>query len=291
MRNASAALISLLNTGTEFQVADILTIVQADGTVTRLTSWSQRITVVSQYDGLSHTFAPTFPFKRGPTKLVIGTEVDSLSVTLEPAPTDLLGGIPWPAAAALGALDNAEVLLEKVFMATAGVTTPGTLILFWGMVGSPTLTRSTVELNVQSDLIILQSQFPRNIYQPGCLNTLFDDACTLVRASFLVSSHANAGSTVDSINTALTQATDYFNLGTITFTSGVNDGLSRLVRSFTHAAGVVVPMPAFPDAPANGDTFDIVPGCDKKLTTCDVKFSNLAHFRGLPVIPAAETAR
>lgn len=292
MRNASAALIALLNSAAEFAVADCLTIVQQDGTITRLTNNSQPVTVVSQYDGLSHTFNPTFPFSRGETKLVIGTEVDSLRVTLSPDPVaNLLGGIPWPAAAAVGALDNAEVLLEKCIMATFGVTTPGTLILFWGMVGSPQLSRSTIILDVQSDLILLQSQFPRNIYQPGCLNTLFDAACTLSRAAFLVASHANAGSTVASINTALGQATGYFDLGTITFTSGVLDGMTRQVRSFVNAGGVVVPMIAFPDVPANGDTFDIVPGCDKKLTTCNVKFTNLAHFRGLPVIPAAETAR
>jgi uncharacterized phage protein (TIGR02218 family) len=292
MRNASAALIALLNSATQLEVADCLTIIQADGTISRFTSASFPVVVVSQYDNASHTFLPGLPFARGDTKLVIGTEVSSLTVTLSPDPVaNLLGGIPWPAAAALGALDNAEVLLEKAITSSWDSFTPGTLILFWGMVGSPVLSRSTIVLNVQSDMVILQSQFPRNIYQPGCLHTLFDAGCTLSRAAFLVSNSASSGSTVSSIRTALTQADDYFNLGSITFTSGVNAGLTRFVRSFAHTNGVVVPVIAFPDAPANGDTFDIVPGCDKKLTTCNVKFSNLTHFRGLPVIPAAEAAR
>lgn len=290
MRNASAALIALLNGSTEFAVADCLTIIQADGTITRLTSNSQPVTVVSQYDGLSHTFNPTLPFSRGATKLVIGTEVDHLSVTLSPDPAaNLLGGIPWPAAARAGALDNAEVLLEKCIMATFGVTTPGTLILFWGVVGTPTLSRSTVVLEVQSDLILLQSQMPRNLYQPGCLNSLFDGGCTLVRASFLQTGNAQTGSTASEVEIDVTEVDGFFDQGTITFTSGANDGESRFIRA--HASDVVTVAPPFPTAPVNGDDFEIVPGCDKKLETCDLKFSNLAHFRGFPVIPAAESAR
>lgn len=290
MRNASAALIALLNSSKQFQVADVLTIVQQDGTITRLTNADQPVTVVSQYDNASHTFSPTFPFTRGLTKLVIGTEVDSLVVTLSPNPsTNLLGGVPWPAAARAGALDSAEVILEKVIMASFGATTPGTLILFWGAVGSPTVSRSTVTLEVQSDLNLLQAQMPRNIYQPGCLHTLFDAGCLLNRASFLQTGEAQSGSDDDEIVIDVIQPDGYFDLGTITFTSGANDGLSRLIRS--HASDVVTLVVGFPVAPAIGDDFEIVPGCDKTTDTCDTKFSNLVHFRGYPVVPAPESAR
>lgn len=290
MRNASASLIALLNSADQFAVADCLTIVQQDGTITRLTSATEPVTVESQYDGLDHTFVPTLPFTRGATKLVIGTEVDSLQVTLSPDPVaNLLGGIPWPAAARAGALDGAEVLLEKCIMPAFGDTTPGTIILFWGTVGSPEISRSTITLQVQSDIVLLQAQMPRNIYQPGCLNSLFDAGCTLSRAAFLQTGEAQTGSTEDDIEIDVSEGDGYFDLGTITFTSGVNAGLSRLIRS--HASDVVTLVVGFPAAPAAGDDFEIVPGCDKLLTTCDAKFSNLAHFRGMPVIPAAETAR
>jgi hypothetical protein len=54
MRNASPALIALLNSNAELLVADCLTIIQQDGTITRLTNFDQTVTVVSQYDNASH---------------------------------------------------------------------------------------------------------------------------------------------------------------------------------------------------------------------------------------------
>ncbi len=295
MRNASGALISLLNTADEFAVADCLTIVQANGVITRLTSASQPIVVVSQYDNASHTFNPTFPFTRGQTKLVIGTEVDSLRVTLSPDPVaNLLGGIPWPAAARAGALDNAEVLLEKCIMATFGVTTPGTLILFWGIVGSPQLSRSTLILDVQSEITLLQAQFPRNVYQPGCLNTLYDAACTLSGASFADTGTVSSGTTASLVKTNSNKAATYFDLGALTFTSGALNGKTFPVKSYalpSASHGEFTPVYELPVAPSPGDTWSAVAGCDKKQSTCTTKFSNLVHFRGLPVIPAAETAR
>ena len=88
------------------------------------------------------------------------------------------------------------------------------------------------------------------------------------------------------INCNLTQNSAYFDLGTISYTSGTNAGLSRSVRSYT--VGAVVPSLPFPAAPALGDLFTIKPGCDKKSATCTTKFSNLANFRGYPTIPVPE---
>jgi uncharacterized phage protein (TIGR02218 family) len=65
------------------------------------------------------------------------------------------------------------------------------------------------------------------------------------------------------------------------------------VKTYTNSAGVKTIVPAFAfsvgsstqTAPANGDTFNIYPGCDKKQATCSTKFANLTHFRGFPYIP------
>jgi uncharacterized phage protein (TIGR02218 family) len=235
-------------------------------------------------------FLPTFPFTRGQTKLVVGTEVDTLGLTLTPDPAvNTLAGLSWQAAARAGALDGAEVLLEKVIMSAVGATTPGTLILFWGQVGAVTVSRSQVVIEVQSDMVRLQAQFPRNTYQPGCLHTLFDSGCALSRAAFLQSGTVVAGSTVSTVNISVVQPNGYFELGTITFTSGANAGLSRLVKY--HAANSVLLIQPLPSAPVALDTFTIVPGCDKKQGTCLGKFNNLSKFRGFPVVPSPESAR
>jgi hypothetical protein len=174
-----------------------------------------------------------------------------------------LGGVPWTQQARQGYFDGARVCLERAFTATWGDWSAGTLIRFWGRVGQRLAHAQHDRARPVSDLVLMQRPMPRNVYQPGCLHNLFDAGCTLNRASFAVAGAVGGGSTASSINTNLTQATGYFELGAITFTSGVNNGLVRTVKTFTHAGGVVVPTATLPAAPANGDTFSIVPGCDK----------------------------
>lgn len=290
MRNASATLIALLNDNSQFAVADLLTIIQADGTISRFTSDSVDITCESQYDSASHVFSAGLPFTRGATKLVIGVEVDTLTVTLFPSPTaNLLGGLPWPAACAAGALDGAEVWLEKAIMPTQGDTTPGTLILFAGFLSSPTFDRTKVVLEVKSAISRMQQPFPRNTYQPACVHALFDAGCGVNRATYVQTGSVNGSPTASVIPITVVQANGYFDLGTITFTSGANSGLSRFIKS--HASNQLTLAQPLPVAPTVGNTFSIVPGCNKLQTTCDTKFANLARFRGYPYVPVSEEAR
>lgn len=295
MRNASAALIALINSGTEFYVADCLTIVRPDGTIHRFTNAPENVTVVSQYDSASHTFlAGGVTFRRGTTKLVIGFEVDDLELTLLTDPTAdtvTIGGVAhtWPNLAALGYLDGSTVMLERAFMATWGVTTPGTLILFSGALANVSADSNDVSCIVKSDLNLLALPMPRNTYQPGCLHALFDAGCTLVRATFTTAGTVAGGSTAAAIATGLAAADDYYALGGIAITSGPNTGLTRTIKSYL--SNVAYLTRPFPNSTVIGSTFSIYPGCDKKQATCSTKFSNLAHFRGYPYVPTPETAR
>lgn len=292
MRNASGALLTLLNSQSQFCVADLLTITQANGAVTRLTSAGVDVTAVSQVDNASHLFAASGPkFSRDRTKLIVGLEVDSMTVVLMADPlVHTLGGVPWPAAAAAGALDEARVVLERVFMATWGDTSAGTLIQFSGRVGRVTPSRSGIRLEVNSDLELLRTPMPRNTYQPGCVHTLFDSGCGLLRATYAVAGTAIAGSSLIALNVTDAHATGYFDLGTVTFTSGALSGKTYTVKKWT-TGGVLVPMRAFAAVPQTGDTCTMYPGCDKLQATCTTKFANLARFRGFPYVPSPENAR
>ncbi len=83
--------------------------------------------------------------------------------------------------------------------------------------------------------------------------------------------------------------TGYFDLGYIVFTSGPNNGVTRAVDTYL-AGGVVTLRVGLPNAPTNGDTFTIYPGCNKSIVTCDKKFSNKANFGGFSFVPSPETA-
>ena len=39
-----------------------------------------------------------------------------------------------------------------------------------------------------------------------------------------------------------------------------------------------------------GDTFQLLPGCDKSFEQCKAKFDNSANFRGFPHLPGNDAA-
>lgn len=303
MRHASPALIAFLNglgPASQPLIADLLTIeLNGGGVVYRFTSAATNITstslAINLVDATVYTFLSQpnggLMFSRGLTKIVVGLQVDDLALTLATDPSrDMLSGMPWPAAARNGVLDGATITLERAFMPTWNDTSAGTLILFSGIVGPIQATRNAIAITVKSNINVLANPMPRNTYQPGCIHTLFDTGCTLLQAAFTVTNAATSGSSASLIHSTLGQASSYFDQGAITFTSGVNAGLTRPVTSFSNFAGAVSVAPPFPSVPAPGDAFSIYPGCDKTQGTCSTKYNNLAHFRGYPYVPVPESA-
>ena len=79
----------------------------------------------------------------------------------------------------------------------------------------------------------------------------------------------------------------WFTRGKVTFTSGLNNGISREVQLHNNSNGTVSinlwdPTPFLI---AVTDTFTVTAGCDKLWKTCKAKFSNQNNFRGFPHIP------
>jgi len=221
---------------------------------------------------------------------VAGIEVDTLSVEVLADPSHTMLGTPVLEMAHNGGLDGATMQIERAFMPVNDPTdtSAGTLILFSGRINVDEIDRGRISMSVLSDLELLNVQMPRNIYQPGCSHSLFDAGCGLTKASYAVAGTVASGSDVSTINCALSNPADYFTLGTVTFLSGPNAGVSRTVKSYAPGVlGFSLPLKA---APVVGDTFNTYPGCDKTQTTCTTKFNNLIRFRGFPYIPIPETA-
>lgn len=283
MKSANPQLIALLNSSNQFQVADLYTLTLIGGGVFYYTSWDVDVT----YNG--HTYSSVGAlFERSKIRIVLGVEVDEMDLTVYASPALLINGVPFLQAVRSGAMDGASVRLDRAFM-SAPPAVVGTLYQFGGNVASVRAGRSNAQFKVKSDLELLNVQMPRNLYQAGCLHTLFDADCGLTKASLKVSGSASSGSTASVIHTALSQADGYFSLGTVTFTGGANSGLTRTVKQ--HASGALQLILPLPIAPSAGDAFDCYPGCDKQQSTCTAKFNNLPHFRGMPYIPVPETAR
>lgn len=284
MKTASAELITLLTTSRQFVLADLYAFTLLSGTILRYAAADVDII----FGG--YTYSGRGPlFTRGRTRVVIGVEVDTLDLTVAADDTHLVGSVPFLQAVLAGALDGAQVTLSRVFAGDWGVTPAGAVVLFSGRVAESTVSRTEARLTVRSDLEILNTQMPRNLYQPGCGNTLFDAGCGLVKSAFAVNSAVAAGSTLVLINCALAEASGWYDLGTVTFTGGPNAGVSRSVKKYLPGA-LTLSYP-LPKQPTVGDTFTAYPGCDKQQATCaSAKFNNLTRFRGFPYIPEPEAA-
>ena len=74
--------------------------------------------------------------------------------------------------------------------------------------------------------------------------------------------------------------------GIITWTSGLNNGLSGETKTAT--SGVITLALPMPYAVAPGDAYSVVSGCDKNRSTCISTFNNINRFRGFPDIPGVD---
>lgn len=286
MKTASAPLIAHLATGQQFRRAELWTFTLANGTIARYTTLDVDVTV----DGT--TWLAGGPvLSRPASHQVSGVQVGEFEVTIEPAITDTIAGLPWVRAARLGLLRYGRLRIERVYMPAWGDVSLGKLHLMGGRMAAAHGDGSQVLITVRDDRELLNTKIPVNLVQPGCRHTLFAPGCTLNSASWAVSGTVAAGSTVSAVLATLAQAGGWFSLGRIVFTSGINSGNSRSVK--LHAAGspaalaLIAPLPA---APALGDTFTLYPGCDKQQSTCAGKFSNVLNFGGQPYVPQPETA-
>jgi len=189
---------------------------------------------------------------------------------------------------------NGNLKKQRIFLPTFGDTRRGPVTLFTGRVAEVDVGRSKATFTINDFMELLDQDFPRNLYQAGCVNNLGDTACGVNLNALAVACTDAGGSTVSTINANLAVApTGQFNQGKVTFTSGVLNGVSRSVKLATAGApGVITLLMSLPSAPTIGDTFNIYPGCDKTFagTNGCPKFANTARWRGEDRIPIVETA-
>jgi uncharacterized phage protein (TIGR02218 family) len=286
----------------QFQIAGLYSFALVGGGTLNYCSGDRDIYWNSTTYGCGGTsgVGPYFDRKDNRAKLhqKIGTAVDTLLFDVIPG-TSTIDGESFLSFVRQGGFDGAELTLSRTYWAVgtapnaAGAIVPvGTIVAMVGRVAEVDAGRSLASFTVNSHLELLNIQMPRNLYQSGCVNTLFDSGCTLNMASFGVNGSAASGTTAEQIDTtSLSNATGYFDLGQITFTSGVNNGVSRTIKAYVNGSPSTITLIApFPSTPAVSDMFTVYPGCDKSQATCGGKFSNLLHFRGEPYIPVAETA-
>lgn len=221
-------------------------------------------------------------------RLAIGTDVDEQEVEITVKPNTTVLGLPFLVAMRKGIFAKALVKRTRYWFNNWGEEPVGGIVFFSGFMSSiMDLGSIGCKAKVKSGMILLNTPMPNELYQPQCLNTLFDARCKLDPADWAEQGTAETGSTTSVILWAGATLDD-FNQGVIRFETGPNIGVIRTVKKSTGGA-LILTLP-LDFEPTNTDDFVVFPGCDKTKARCNVRFSNIENFRGFPFIPSPETA-
>lgn len=263
--------------------AECFTFIATTGAVYTWTNVDYPIT----YNGF--TFLANGPLVQGlKYKGSVGLEVDKQQITIGARPTDTINGAPFLIALRDGAFDGQPVYRDRVFLTAPNSGVGGGVRMFQGRISTvDSVGRTQATLTVASDLVVLDYDMPRNLFQPTCVHTLYDSGCGVIRGTFSGSGTCSAGSTSSQINWGGAAAGQV--QGSLVFSSGANANLRATVKAVNPGASLTLMYPlAF--VPAIGDAFVVADGCDHTMATCQGKFRNLANFRGFPYVPPPELA-
>lgn len=285
MRSASPALAALLSSGDDFEQADLWRIVLSGGQVIRWTSAD----IDLESDGEVFVAGPVLT--RSSIADRTGLETSTLELMIDCDETDEINGVQLLRFISQRGLDGATVQLRRAFLPRWGDPVTGTLLRFAGRVTSVgDIAGNHASVTISSWTILLNVNYPPDLYQVPCLNTVYDAGCGLDPAEWRVSGAVVSGTRTErQFPTTLSVAAGWLAQGTITFTSGPNAGISRSVRA-SAGDGTITLVQSLPSPPEVGDTFTALPGCDLVRGTCLVKFNNLLRHRGFPFVPTPETA-
>ena len=288
MKTTTAPVIAAINAArlaidAPLAYAECYTFTLATGVVLAWTNFDSTIV----YNGT--TFSATGPLVQGlKYKAAVGLEVDKQQITIAARPTDLISGSPVLNAIREGAFDGAVVERTRVFMSTPGGTVIGGVLLFHGRVSTiDAVGRTSAQLTVASDLVILDYDMPRNLFQPTCVHTLYDTGCRLVRATYSTNGTVGSASTQTVINWS--GAVKAHAQGSLIWTSGLNANLRATVKSAVSGTSLTLMYPQ-PSAVAAGDTFSVAYGCSHTMATCQSRFNNISNFKGFPFVPPPQIA-
>lgn len=195
-----------------------------------------------------------------------------------------------------GLFDGADLEVWQFPWSDAGGETPRRLIA--GKIGNLAQRVNAFTMEVLTVSQQLQQRAIVEIVTPNCRFDLGDERCTVDLEALRETGTVEGLAALNAQNQAnkriffdpshRTESDGYWNGGTITFTSGDNDGLSVEVKSSDQSSGELVLWEPLVHPVQIGDTYSIVPGCDKSVDTCKAKFNNYDNFGGFPNVPGGD---
>ncbi len=186
-----------------------------------------------------------------------------------------------------GALDRASVTIRRCNYKSIA---DGTELLRKGWLGQVTITKTGFTAELRGQLQLLQQPLGVALL-PSCNADLGDSKCGVDLAPLTVAGTVGAVTSparawVDA--SLIGAVADRFTYGVVTWLTGGNVGRRMEVKTYDMTTGAIgLQQPMFSDV-LTGDTYTIVNGCDKSLSTCVSRFANAINFRGFAHIPGSD---
>lgn len=253
-------------------------------------------------------------WKRGAQTVKIGWESNSIDCTIYsseqfqpiffPGTNDMVYLMDGIYAGLLGA---ASVTIYRATMSTYGTVigpTGGSLVStrFVGECGeTENLGPTKCTIKVRDLMYRLNLDCPQQLITAPCRWVLYSTGCTLLQSNFTRSAQSISGlidprTLQTTAHLSTISAAGTFSKGTITFTSGANNGISYAVAVWTPGSGGT-PDQLQLDAPPlfdmnPGDAFNVSEGCNHTISSCENLQPTLfqINFGGMLFVPVPEAA-
>ena len=157
--------------------------------------------------------------------------------------------------------------------------------LFAGDMGSISANESKLSVQVISPLVAVEHRTPRRLYQQNCSWVFGGTECGASTGALTSQTADSGGSTTSVVDSARSEADDYWRDGVLTFTSGDLDGEAQVIATSVNSTGAINMVNPFSDAPTAGDLYTIRRGCNKTANDCVRKHDNWVKFGGFTTLP------
>lgn len=153
-------------------------------------------------------------------------------------------------------------------------------VVFRGQVAQCVFAGASAKLTCIPTRQAITRSIPVILVQNLCTNTLYDQRCLVDPAAFDVAGVISAVAGVNVTVPGHGKPDDYFSGGTLA-APGFPEATIRKqvgnVFSLLYNYGFTV-----------GLAVTLLPGCDKRFSTCIAKFANTTHYQGFPNMPAID---
>jgi uncharacterized phage protein (TIGR02218 family) len=303
MKRMPSQLIAYLQTNPGTSRADLFSIALPNSQTVNATSGQFDVTVPSGTPGWAGSTTTFYASKYGvwsrgaiTSDASFDLHSNTMDLTCIPQLGTIYPGTPTGIlnAALNGLFDACSITVQTVYMPLGqyGNVSAGVENKFWGQITDiQSISRNKIVFQCADYCYLLNVKVPTRIIQSNCPWGFCDLNCGLAASSYTTNFTAATGTTgwIMVPTTAFSHPAGYYTQGVVTCLTGSNIGLSQCVKLHDSSGHLEVMYPwIFP--PSIGDTFSVIAGCDKSVSTCNQKFNNQVHFGGMPFVPPPQNA-